>query len=191
MEALDLDPVGYTGTYKLIGGRWSLDLVNTVSWPGKDREHDWLATPGNVIAWLAAVGLPAPETVPVSDLDDVRHIRSAVAGILTPVCNWEKPSPGAVEAFNRHLKRAQGQRRIDPVELRWAWKPPEAVRSFFNPVVLDAAELVAGERNGRLKNCPSCGWLFEDQTRNGRRRWCDMADCGSRAKARSYYHRTK
>jgi predicted RNA-binding Zn ribbon-like protein len=191
VEPLELDPDGYTGTYKLIGGRSSLDLVNTISWPGQEREHDWLAAPGNVIAWLRAVGLPAPVTIPVSDLDEVHQIRGAITGILTPVCNNEMPSTGDVEVFNRHLQRVQGQRRIDPAELKWDWKAPERVRDFFNPVVLDAADLVTENNPGRLKNCPGCGWLFEDQTRNGRRRWCDMADCGSRAKARSYYHRTK
>ncbi|PZS34823.1 MAG: hypothetical protein DLM61_02955 [Pseudonocardiales bacterium] len=29
-----------------------------------------------------------------------------------------------------------------------------------------------------------CGWLFADPRR--RRRWCDMAVCGNRAKARRY-----
>jgi len=39
-----------------------------------------------------------------------------------------------------------------------------------------------------LKACPldvgGCGWLFLDRSRNGSRRWCTMADCGARAKAR-------
>ena len=191
MEPLDLDEAGYAGTYKLIGGRWSLDLVNTVSWPGQDRQHDWLDAPGNVVAWLEAVGLPAPNTVQVSELDEVHQIRGAITAILTPVCNEEMPSPGDIEVFNRHLKRMQGQRRLDPAELTWSWMSPERLRDFFNPVVLDAADLVTGQRRERLKSCPGCGWVFEDQTRNGRRRWCDMTDCGSRAKARSYYHRTK
>ena len=191
MEPLGLDPNGYTGTYKLIGGRWSLDLVNTVSWPGKDREHDWLGAPGNVIAWLNAVGLPAPDTIPVSELDDVHQIRRAITAVLTPLCNEEIPSRGDVEDFNRHLKRVQVQHHIDPDELRWRWTPPEKVWDFFNPVVLDAADLVTGQRRERLKSCPGCAWVFEDQTRNSRRRWCDMADCGSRAKSLHYYHRTK
>jgi predicted RNA-binding Zn ribbon-like protein len=40
----------------------------------------------------------------------------------------------------------------------------------------------------QLKACPldegGCGWLFLDRSRNGSRRWCTMADCGARAKAR-------
>jgi predicted RNA-binding Zn ribbon-like protein len=33
--------------------------------------------------------------------------------------------------------------------------------------------------------------VFLDESRGKRRRWCDMNDCGSRAKARRYYHRQK
>jgi predicted RNA-binding Zn ribbon-like protein len=32
-----------------------------------------------------------------------------------------------------------------------------------------------------------CGWLFLDESRGKRRRWCDMKDCGNREKARRYY----
>lgn len=31
-----------------------------------------------------------------------------------------------------------------------------------------------------------CGWLFLDSTRNASRRWCDMAACGNRAKAKRF-----
>jgi CGNR zinc finger len=30
-----------------------------------------------------------------------------------------------------------------------------------------------------------------DQSRGGRRRWCSMADCGNRAKARAHYNRQR
>lgn len=60
MDALNLNPDGYGGTYKLIGGRPSLDFVNTISWPETEREHDWLALPENVRRWFAAMDLPFP-----------------------------------------------------------------------------------------------------------------------------------
>lgn len=39
----------------------------------------------------------------------------------------------------------------------------------------------------RLGACPSCGWLFVDTSKNGRRRWCSMATCGARDKSRRHY----
>ncbi|MGE5829869.1 MAG: CGNR zinc finger domain-containing protein [Micromonosporaceae bacterium] len=40
-----------------------------------------------------------------------------------------------------------------------------------------------------MSACPGeiCGWLFADP--RGRRRWCSMAWCGNRAKARRYARR--
>jgi predicted RNA-binding Zn ribbon-like protein len=43
----------------------------------------------------------------------------------------------------------------------------------------------------RVKECPNCGWLFLDTTKNGKRRWCSMEDCGSNVKALEYYYRKK
>jgi predicted RNA-binding Zn ribbon-like protein len=53
------------------------------------------------------------------------------------------------------------------------------------PVVESAADaLVVGEL-GRVRRCADarCPRVFHDGTKNGRRRWCDMATCGNRAKA--------
>jgi predicted RNA-binding Zn ribbon-like protein len=47
----------------------------------------------------------------------------------------------------------------------------------------------------RVRRCPvaegGCGWLFLDQSRNGSRRWCRMADCGTTAKARRLTERRR
>lgn len=190
MEALPLDPGDYTGTYKLIGGRLALDFVNTISWPGTDRQHDWLTLPANVSRWLAAAGLESAE-VELSDLPEIGATRSAISEMLRPIAHGRRPTRAAGQRFNRLLGLAQARRIIDPVSLTWTWKPPRRATDVFDPAVLDAADLITAHPAGRLKVCPACDWLFEDQTRNGRRRWCDMADCGSRAKSRSYYRRNR
>ena len=40
----------------------------------------------------------------------------------------------------------------------------------------------------RVKACaePGCRWAFLDLSRNASRRWCDMAECGNRAKNRTW-----
>jgi predicted RNA-binding Zn ribbon-like protein len=42
-----------------------------------------------------------------------------------------------------------------------------------------------------VRQCPgrNCGWLFLDVS--GRRHWCSMATCGSRAKMRRLYARQR
>jgi predicted RNA-binding Zn ribbon-like protein len=45
----------------------------------------------------------------------------------------------------------------------------------------------------RLKVCdgPNCSWIFLDTSKAGRRRWCDMADCGNAAKSRRHYAKSR
>ena len=189
MEAMALDSAGYTGTYKLIGGRVALDLVNTISWPNTGRRHDWFDPPDNITAWLGGVRLE-PVAFASSEVAAVCDLRDSIANIMRPLAHGERPRPHAADRFNEYLAAANSRRYVDPSTLSWCW-PRRRLIEAFDPVLIDAAELVTSGDQDRLKHCPSCDWLFQDQTRNGRRRWCDMADCGSRAKARSYYHRHK
>lgn len=189
MDALDLAPGDYQGTYKLVGGRLSLDFVNTISWPGTERRHDWLDSTDNLRRWLRAVDLIAPSRF--LDLDAAIELRAVLDAVLRPLAHAQRPPCRAVERFNEYLAKADARRLIDPSTLAWSWKPPREMVDVLDPAVLDAAELLAAGDHARLRHCPSCDWLFEDQTRNGRRRWCDMADCGSRDKARRYYQRNR
>ncbi len=45
----------------------------------------------------------------------------------------------------------------------------------------------------RVKACRAtdCGWVFVDASRNGSRRWCDMATCGNRAKTTTFRARRR
>ncbi|HEY4369614.1 MAG TPA: ABATE domain-containing protein [Steroidobacteraceae bacterium] len=190
MDAITLNPGDYRGTYKLVGGRLSLDLINTVSWPATTRVHDWLDSPDNLQRWLRAVGLPAIRAR-AADLQAAVELRAELAAVLHPLAHDEQPARKAIEVLNRRIEFASQRRIIDAATLAWKWKPAEQAIDAFAPVVMDAAELIAAQSHERLRHCPACDWLFEDQTRNGQRRWCDMADCGSRDKSRRYYRRAR
>ena len=53
------------------------------------------------------------------------------------------------------------------------------------PIVESAADAMILGELGRVRRCADsrCPRVFFDRTKNGRRRWCDMATCGNRAKA--------
>jgi len=62
----------------------------------------------------------------------------------------------------------------------------------IGPIAHSAAELLTGiQFRGQVRRCEghNCGWLFVDSSKNHSRRWCDMRDCGNRAKVRR--HRLK
>lgn len=204
MDPLPLDPDGYRGTYKLVGGYLSLDLINTVSWPETEREHDWFDPPTNVTAWAVETGLIEDKTRrrlddalsrhpdrARSDLARVREIREFLRSALAPPARGDTPSSDAVDRLNSLLADVCGQRRLDPATLQWSWGSPTTLEEVMAPVIWNAGEVLTTVSPQRLGQCPTCDWLFHDTTRNRSRRWCDMADCGSRDKALRYYHRQR
>jgi predicted RNA-binding Zn ribbon-like protein len=60
---------------------------------------------------------------------------------------------------------------------------------ILNPIFRSATDILVSDELKRIKACadPDCGWLFIDVSRNKSRRWCDMQDCGNRAKASRFY----
>ena len=56
-------------------------------------------------------------------------------------------------------------------------------------VACSAADLLTSPELDRVKECASttCEWVFLDRSKNRSRRWCDMSDCGNRAKARRFH----
>jgi len=78
----------------------------------------------------------------------------------------------------------------------WAWQVAPAgplAPALLAPVLWSAGDLLAGAVHRHVRRCANerCLWLFLDQSKGGTRRWCDMASCGNRAKARRHYLRTK
>jgi predicted RNA-binding Zn ribbon-like protein len=71
----------------------------------------------------------------------------------------------------------------------------QAGEPAWQPAVLAAANLLdlLETAPDRVKHCqnPDCALWFFDTTRNGTRRWCSMAVCGNRMKARRHYDRVK
>jgi predicted RNA-binding Zn ribbon-like protein len=203
VDALPLDPGTYTGTYKLIGGQLSLDLVNTVSWPGTEREHDWFDNAENVTRWALAVGLidarrghrlnrkVSGSRDVASDLDAVRGIRQRLRAAISPLAHGRRPATGSIKTLNGLLARACRRRQLDASTLRWTWSEPTTLIELMDPVIWNAGEVLSAIDPSRIGHCLACDWLFHDTTRNRSRRWCDMADCGSRDKALRYYHRHK
>ncbi len=66
-----------------------------------------------------------------------------------------------------------------------------AFAGLLIPIIESAADaLITGEL-GRVRRCADsrCTRVFVDDTRNGRRRWCEMATCGNRAKAARWRER--
>ncbi len=174
---------------------------------------DWLCAAGALEGERAAGILRRAEQQPAGAgavLADARRVRAAFralaergggargggggdggggAGSAAAGAAAERARREAVAEVNRVLGRSAGARRIDVRDdgaVVRAFAPVgDAFAGLMIPVADSAADaLVLGELV-RVRRCagPRCGRVFYDATRNGRRRWCDMATCGNRAKA--------
>jgi predicted RNA-binding Zn ribbon-like protein len=81
---------------------------------------------------------------------------------------------------------------IEGAEVRWTWRlGARSTDHLLFPVLNAATELLTSVSHGFVRQCEDagCGWLFLDRSNARTRRWCSMADCGNRNKARKYYRR--
>jgi predicted RNA-binding Zn ribbon-like protein len=199
--------------FDLDGGHPALDFTNTVDWRGTAREHDWLGEPEDLAAWAHRTGLLEQEEAAelyqyigehpeaaTRFLTTVKRLREILFRLFRALQLGESPLPEDLRLFNDLLRRALSPRTLlaPASEAHGLYRlafaggedPPER---FLNKLLRQAADLLSTADPHRLKVCstPDCGWLFIDSTKNSSRRWCDMASCGNRAKAKRFYSRKK
>jgi CGNR zinc finger len=115
---------------------------------------------------------------------------------VADIANSRSVSSQRLSALNSALEQAPGLLRVhkhsDRIEREWT-SAADGLRKVLFTVLASAAELLASDRLGRIRECgpADCTWLFVDQSRNRSRRWCDMTACGNRMKARRHYQRAK
>jgi len=129
------------------------------------------------------------------DLTRVRALRDALREVAYSIAEERGPSPGALDTVNRALHARQVIELVPSsdgisVDHRHVGDPiDDALARLADPLV---RELTSGHPE-RIKICDdnTCRFVFYDTSRTGRRRWCDMATCGNRAKAARHRARAK
>jgi predicted RNA-binding Zn ribbon-like protein len=124
-------------------------------------------------------------------LEEAVRFREALFRIFAAVASRRSPPRDDLALLNLVLCRALAHRRVERTEGGFAWGWAEAADALVRmlwPVARSAADLLVSPDVARVKKCagPTCDWLFVDMSRNRSRRWCDMRECGNRAKARRY-----
>lgn len=198
-----------------IGGDPSLDFVNTAEWGDEGLLIDLLADYDALTRWaesarvidsLTAEQLRARAARRPAEakraLQSARRLRrvlqlafSAMASTLASDDHCANVAQ-ATGALNPALRRALEHMQLDTQSGRvlLSWKGIcERLDCIEWPVVWAAVQLLASDESGQIRTCAAanCGWMYVDRSRNGLRRWCQMETCGSRAKARRRYARTK
>ena len=163
-----------------------------------DIEREWgadlLATPQALQAWFARRGMLSPASARLTAADGVRAItvRDGLRSLIGADVHGMSTSPGdPVTALNAAVGDAllRVQFGLDGPQLIPAGRGP--LDRALGALAAIAVGAMLDGRWRRLKACPGdqCGWAFYDHSRNNSGRWCSMAVCGGRSKARTHYRR--
>ncbi len=194
-----------------VSGDPGLELCNTRAGWGGPEPREYLTGDRALTLWAADVGLrpPPPRRVLARIAPDAgngpngataRAIRlrealyACALGRGTP-SDWDEIARAATDARTRAVLRPDR----DDAARRPAWQvqpaPEYTIEQGWPLAALDAAALAAEQllchRASTVSACPGpgCGWLFTEP--RGRRRWCSMAVCGNRSKARRHASRRR
>jgi predicted RNA-binding Zn ribbon-like protein len=124
------------------------------------------------------------------------QLREAISEIFYALA-MKKPVPAAsLVILSQHVQEAAQHLGLEAGRRHFEWKFESDSYDLFAPlwpIARDAAELLASGRLEYVRACASktCEWLFLDESKNHRRRWCDMTKCGNRAKVKRFYTRKK
>jgi predicted RNA-binding Zn ribbon-like protein len=185
---------------KLVGGALCLDFANT---------DDLLNDYDDLVTWALRAG-----AIDESAADRLRHraeetpdrARKAFDRAIALLAALRRifaagASGGSAGERDLALVSSAVGRSAKHLQLRassngfgWEWSGAEDQLDWPGWIVArSAVELLTSDQRDRVRECsaPDCNWLFVDTSRNRSRRWCDMAECGNRAKARRNYARKR
>jgi predicted RNA-binding Zn ribbon-like protein len=177
-----------------------------VSWGRAGLAEERFLSFADVVAWGQAAGLVARPQALLSRMQkrpaEARRalsralgLRATLHAIFTALAEGRQSEPGDLRSLNRSLSGSLRRLAIAkrPKGFGWTWIDTTALDGLLGPVVWSAGRLLTSEEAARVGCCANedCGWLFVDRSRRRNRRWCEMSQCGSRAKARRYYARKR
>ena len=174
-----------------------LEFVNTRYWRGQAVPTETLNAPEDLSSWLAANGGPkAARPATAREFGRAIELRETLHRLFDAQAQ-QKPAAGRdLDALNAALAAAPARTTLKRDRNGFGWEvdvKSGTALALLAPVLWTAGDLLAGPRLERVRRCanPECGWLFLDDSRAGKRRWCSMSSCGNRAKARRHYHKSR
>jgi predicted RNA-binding Zn ribbon-like protein len=164
--------------------------VNTVD---LEAGPDELKDPKTLGEWLVARKLMEPgKPAGAGDLKHAIAVREAIRGVIG-ANSGSRVYPVDIATLNGAIAASRlrarfgsdGKARLEP--------EAEGVEGALGRLVAAVFAAMAEDDWTRLKVCGSrsCRWVFYDRSRNHSSRWCKMASCGNRQKARRFRARSK
>jgi predicted RNA-binding Zn ribbon-like protein len=161
------------------------DFVNTRDVEGASDE---IATPEALRTWLAERGLMDP-TAAVTEIDvrQAQSFREAIRHVLAAHAG-EPLDPGAYNEMTDVAARGGVGPVFFPDDEVALQVTAAGVAGALGRIAAHVVEAISDGTWPRLKSClnDECRWVFYDSARNRSAKWCSMAVCGNRMKARAF-----
>ncbi|MEI6170867.1 MAG: ABATE domain-containing protein [bacterium] len=194
---------------KRVGGVICLDFANTVNHRRAEEYEEVLRDYEDLVVWSGHAGILTKRQTEAllrgaswKPAEAKRAYTRAIElreALYRTFSAWSRGCPVDpidLDRLNAVLSTALGHLRLESRNggFAWAWHGVDEELNLPAWIVArSAAELLSSDRLPSVHECAgdNCGWVFLDVSRNHSRRWCDMADCGNRAKARRHYARKR
>jgi len=190
---------------ELSGGALALDFANTVGGTHVSPTHDHLRAYGDIVRFAELAGgvdaSAARRLVQRAEREPGRaaavyelgiSLRESIWGIFSALASGDVPRDEDLELLGDAAASGAARSRLvydsDGVGWSFASDVDELERPLWE-IARSAVDLLTSGERDRVKECASttCEWVFIDRSKNHSRRWCDMSDCGNRAKARRFH----
>ncbi|MBA3832862.1 MAG: CGNR zinc finger domain-containing protein [Chthoniobacterales bacterium] len=176
--------------------------MNTIHDRDAPVAEDYLSDAARYFSWSARSGLITNAELRKLDqtasprrlLAEVRKLREQVYNLFADVIDGGRVSRASLAPIDKWIHRAWSDLEFAPkAEDCLSWKS-SALDSYLplKRVALSSLAFMQNLEPERLKRCAAkgeCGWLFYDDSKSNRRRWCAMDTCGAIAKMRRYRQR--
>jgi predicted RNA-binding Zn ribbon-like protein len=125
----------------------------------------------------------------------IRRVRAAMRELADATVERRPPDPRHLDRINRALRTPYTYVLVpsaDGVSMDHKHEGDPIEGALARLVESIARELSLGHPE-RMRVCANeeCRWVFHDTSRSGRRKWCDMATCGNRAKVARHREKSK
>jgi predicted RNA-binding Zn ribbon-like protein len=166
------------------------EFVNTAHYEQGDVE-ELLPSPAALRKWFADHGFGAVDVRP-ADLRRAIEIREALRDVMG-ANNGQPLKPESIELLNSAAARSKVVAAFDD-NANWRIEPSASgADRAFGELLTSVFRAMSDGTWSRMKACgnPDCRWAFYDGSKNRSGRWCDMASCGNRMKARAFRERQR
>ncbi len=194
---------GTTPVFQFVAGNVALDFANTVAYRlDADLRVDRMQSERDMYRWVDQADLGCREALaelrPMTEhcFQRIIEARESVFSVFSAIALVKRIPGAAVHHIDAELHACQNKRRLIVVKHTgsWVWRDDSNYADvLLHTILSEAAQLLTSGPLNLVRLCAddSCGWLFVDLSNGRRRRWCRMADCGNRNKARTFYDRQR